>query len=346
MADEPREPKAKRRRVWTSHKPPQYPTPVPGCPDRFALARANPHKRDAFVRMDEKTHKYYFHGRPVGTSVTAFLTAFFPKFDAREACARMLRNPSFPTHSRYEDYRGLHLVSDDGSVVPDAADRIIAAWDAKSLASREEGTALHADLEARCNATTAVGGVQIDDITDASSPELQQFAAYARSCRERGLVPYRTEQKLLDVGLDIAGSVDMQWTFEGAQRTDPDTGRVRVVVADWKRSPNLLKPVFYGERGFGPMRDFPACASSKYELQLGLYRALLEAHYGVVVVSMEVVAFHPGNGSPDRYVLFPVTIERDTVKAVMDVRRDQLEDGLTVDALRNAMSAPDSLVGV
>jgi hypothetical protein len=288
------------------------------------------------VRFEAGPHSYHVDGAKVGLSVTGLVSAFFPGFNAKERAAGMLAKAHFPAASDYAAYH--HLALRDpatGAPLATAVDTICAHWRAGSGSAAAAGTAMHDTLGLRCSWAGA-GGVA--PCPPSATPEEVQFAAYAAQRAAEGWVPYRTEQRVFDGPHQLAGAVDMQWARADGE-CDPE-GRRIVLLADWKRTDKLHKR-FGGERGYGPLGSLLACAESKYSLQLGLYRWMLEAHYNVHVVACEVVAMHPDlkeralvEGAlvitpAVKADVFAVTLPRASVDAVMTVRAAQLREGET-----------------
>lgn len=279
------------------------------------------HPRDNRVTLAEATHTYYVDGRASrAPSVTKVVSRFFPAFDAVAVAQGMLRRRG-AAHRLSTDPKYRHLALFEpttGEVRASAVATLVAEWAGGSnKEARDTGTRMHARIEAALRrpdwATASVAGDPASG--DELLVELQQFEAYRDMCVRRGLVPWRTEHVIFaDPPWNITGAVDMQWTWPGSEGVDAATGRRRIVLADWKRTPNLFKPPFRGETGLGPLRGYGACSASKYELQLALYRAVLERHYDVDVVEAEVVAFHADLAD---YRRLKVTMPRDTAEAVL-----------------------------
>ena len=83
---------------------------------------------------------------------------------------------------------------------------------------------------------------------------------------------------------NLAGSIDFV-------AIKPDK---QLVLFDWKRTKDLhLKYVnsFQNMKGF--LSHLPDCSGIHYQLQLNLYRYILQTYYGVSVHSMFVVGCHP-----------------------------------------------------
>lgn len=68
---------------------------------------------------------------------------------------------------------------------------------------------------------------------------------------------------------------------------------------DWKRTKNLSNKFWNPYKALAPpLEHLPDAAGIKYELQLNVYRYILEKYYGVVVSAMFVVCLHPELAAP------------------------------------------------
>ena len=76
-----------------------------------------------------------------------------------------------------------------------------------------------------------------------------------------------------------------------------------MVLFDWKRSRNLRSKYTSQWCNMKPPVDYLAdCSGVHYRLQLNLYKFILEKYYGLQVVAMYVVCFHPDNAGTGPFV--------------------------------------------
>ena len=102
------------------------------------------------------------------------------------------------------------------------------------------------------------------------------------------LTPYRTEWRIFDASVSIAGTVDMVY-----KKNNGD-----VFIFDWKRSTKLvdqqgnmlLKDFKYGLEGLSHVEDN---SFNRYVLQQNIYKYILESNYGAKVSSMNLLVLHP-----------------------------------------------------
>ena len=247
------------------------------------LARENPHPRDAAIVFQEEGHTYLVDGVPVGLSVTGLIASVDPEpFDAVKAAQGIVRM-SRP-HPRYSK----PSPSGDGTVVSMTAEEIQAEW----LRANVLGTDLHGKIERHLN------GLPVTFAADgANAVEFEQFSRWFRKATEDGYVPYRTEWVIYDTDVDVAGSVDfvMRHTVTGD-----------VCVVDWKRCLTTASSGFFeayrDKRLLPPLHAVPSTKLNKWRLQVNVYRAILERHYGLKVSKMMMVVCHSTFADYEEYV--------------------------------------------
>jgi len=225
----------------------------------------NTHSRDAHIYMDEPTHIYYLDGHPISISGTGFLHLFFEPFDGPKA-AESIAKKAKPGTKYY-------------SKTPQ---EILSMWEEGT----RSGTNMHKNIEDYLN---RVGGdSDKKDISDKTNFGL--FKQCLAWMKQIGLEPYRTEWIIYDKEYDIAGSID----FVGFNKR---TGKYWII--DWKRSNELRRRSFGGKCGNYPCDEIEDCNGWHYQLQVNLYRHILEKHYHVEIEQCVVVNLHPNNMTPD-----------------------------------------------
>ena len=108
------------------------------------------------------------------------------------------------------------------------------------------------------------------------------------------LYPYRTEWKVYDASLSLAGTIDM--VFRKEDRADSP-----LVLYDWKRSKKITRDNRWQSALPEGLRHLPDSNFWRYALQMNLYRYIIEKNYDHTVEGMFLVAVHPNNpnGSPN-----------------------------------------------
>lgn len=151
--------------------------------------------RDQRIEFDPKEHRYFIDGNPDTISVTQLIDKFFPEFDA----------PYWAPIKAFQ--RGISV------------EEILQEWEDKRVKSATIGTELHSEIEKYFNGE----GFEI------RRPEYQHFLTFANSIPD--LTPYKSEWKIFDEDLLVAGTLDMIFK-------DRDGS---LHLYDWKRSEKVVK---------------------------------------------------------------------------------------------------------
>eukprot|EP00122_Pirum_gemmata_P004808 Pgem_evm1s4381 len=94
--------------------------------------------------------------------------------------------------------------------------------------------------------------------------------------------PYRTEWRIFDEDLKIAGTIDMMFKCDD-----------EYIMVDWKRTKSIKLP----QKCFKsiPELNLKDCNFHKYSLQLNMYKYILKSKYNVNVSKMYLAVFHSNN---------------------------------------------------
>ena len=229
------------------------------------LESKNGHKNDTRISFDEKEHNYFVDGQKIGFSVTAIIDKFFVEFDSgywakRKAMEKLTRD-------------GVVI---DEKVLTQAIDEILKKWEEKRRDAAEKGTWLHEKIE--------------DFYNEKYYEEYPIEFSFFKKFHDKypALTPYRTEWRIFDASVSIAGTVDMVY-----KKNNGD-----VFIFDWKRSTKLvdqqgkllLKDFKYGLDGLSHVEDN---SFNRYALQQNIYKYILESNYSVKVSSMNLLVLHP-----------------------------------------------------
>tara|TARA_B100001027_G_scaffold49722_1_gene32953 strand:+ start:262 stop:1041 length:780 start_codon:yes stop_codon:yes gene_type:complete len=229
------------------------------------LESKNRHKNDTRISFDEKEHNYFVDGQKIGFSVTAIIDKFFVEFDSgywakRKAMEKLTRD-------------GVVI---DEKVLTQAIDEILKKWEEKRRDAAEKGTWLHEKIE--------------DFYNEKYYEEYPIEFSFFKKFHDKypALTPYRTEWRIFDASVSIAGTVDMVY-----KKNNGD-----VFIFDWKRSTKLvdqqgkllLKDFKYGLDGLSHVEDN---SFNRYALQQNIYKYILESNYSVKVSSMNLLVLHP-----------------------------------------------------
>jgi ATP-dependent exoDNAse (exonuclease V) beta subunit len=258
-----------------------------------SLAFKNHHPRDKNVRFVEDTHTYYVNGSSKGiVSTTGFVHSFFGHFDPDAAIKAMKRNT--------EKWSKHPLFGKTDKEIKEI-------WAASGRDASGKGTAMHLAIEKHLN-----GAPQLIPLDVMDTPEWRYYMNFYNDIKD-SLEPYRTEWEVWDEEHKLTGSIDMIF-----KRKDGD-----FAVYDWKRSKEIKMENRY-QSGLGPMTHLPDVNYWHYTLQLNVYRWFLQKHYGLKVVELAIVIFHPNNTN---YQIFKLNILDDEIQDMLDARMRAVQNG-------------------
>lgn len=235
------------------------------------LSEKNAHPRDSRIYMDEPTHTYYLDGNPVSISGTGFIHLFFEHFDSVSFSERLAK-----TAKPGSKYYGM------------TAEEIRKKW----CGGAQTGTDMHKNVEDFWN-LYADSKVDMDKLIGELTDK-EKYGVF-RECfffltKKMGLVPYFTEKIVFDEDYDLAGSVDFI-------AFNPKTGKYWVI--DWKFSVGLKRESYGGKCGIGPCSKVEDCNGYHYQIQVNLYKHILEKYYGIEIEEMLLVNLHKDRMAPD-----------------------------------------------
>lgn len=258
----------------------------------MSLSKINKHYRDDFITFQEEGHIYTLQSLDIfykffliqqfdliddvkkviikklvvltqkrPASVTTLIHHLFPQFDADKVIKNMMRSANW-IHSQYYGM---------------TADEIKSKWNENGSIQAGYGTQLHYDIE------HTIMGEEIHNDT----PEYKMFLQFWSDFQEQypQFQPFRLEYVIFDEnfrkGKGLCGSVD-------CILSDEDDN---IIILDWKRSKEIKTT--NREKGFPPFSHMPNCNLSHYQLQLNIYRHILETKYDKHVIFMMLVIMHP-----------------------------------------------------
>ncbi|MCG9879014.1 MAG: PD-(D/E)XK nuclease family protein [Bacteroidia bacterium] len=225
--------------------------------DNGLLASKNIDNRDKRIKFDPTEHRYFIDGNPDTISVTQLIDKFFPEFDA--------------------PYWGPIKAAQRGI----STKEILAEWEAKRIDSANKGTALHEAIENYYN----------NKSHNSSTKEFSHFLSFKQ--RFNGMTPYRSEWRIFDEDLMVAGTIDMVYKKEDGS----------LYMFDWKRSEKVVNndgtiknDTF--QFAFGELSHLGDNSYNRYCLQQNIYKAILEKRYKHKISSMNLLVMHEAY---DRY---------------------------------------------
>lgn len=217
--------------------------------------KLNKHSRDNRVKFYSEKHVYTIDGVPA-PSASTIISRFFPEFDMEYWSER--KAPSL----------GM------------SASEVAKMWSDKGKVARDKGTLLHEQIE------NYYLGIDYKE-----TEEFDQFRKFINDHSD--LQPYRSEWRIFDDHLNIAGTIDLIVS----NGTNHD-------IYDWKRSKKVIntfdgKPIQQNQwqQGVGGLNHIDDTSYNRYCLQQSLYKYILEKNYNIEIENMYLIVMYPNYGN-------------------------------------------------
>ena len=239
--------------------------------DALQLAIDNAHERDSHITFEEISHTYTVDGTAVAISVTGLIARVESEhFDAPRIAAQLAasQRPS-ERYSKFDEETQRRVALP----VPE----ILALWDL----ARDLGTDLHGKIERALNGLP----VHFEHADAPNCVEFSQFQRWWRDQQAAGYEAYRTEWVIYD-GPHLAGSIDFLMR-------NSKTGDLSIV--DWKRcltSGSGFSSAWKNKKMLPPLQHLEETKLNHWKVQVNVYRAILEKHYGVKIAEMMMVVLY------------------------------------------------------
>ena len=233
------------------------------------LKKRNEHERDKHMVFDEPSHKYTITVDPDSkyTSVTTWNHSHFPHFDADKIIKKMMKGKNWNPENKYWGM---------------TAEEIKKKWSQDGLKAAALGTQLHYAIECFMNIEEPTTQMVSNPVYD--SVEWSYFLEFTKAFPE--LKPYRTEWRIYDEDIKLAGSIDMVYENEDGTLS----------IYDWKRCKEISKvSAFKKHAKTACINYLPDTNFWHYSLQLNTYKAILERKYGVSIRDLYLVQLHEEN---------------------------------------------------
>ena len=229
------------------------------------LAEINKHINDIRISFDEADHNYFIDGEKAKFSVTEIIDKFFPEFDS-----------AYWAERKAIEKLNQDTIEYDSDILNATIKKILDDWEKKRSDAALKGTLLHERIEDFYN----------QKLHTEYPPEFEYFKNFHNKYEK--LEAYRTEWRIYDDSLSIAGTVDMVYKKENNE----------LFIFDWKRTSKLvdqnnqliLKDFNYGFDGLSHIADN---SFNKYALQQNVYKFILENYYDKTISSMNLLILHP-----------------------------------------------------
>ena len=250
------------------------------------LEKRNKHVRDKHLVFEPKWHKYTVsNDQTPYMSVTKWINSHFPGFNPDAVIKKMMAGPNWNEDNKY------------WGMSPNEIKKL---WNDNGKKSSSAGTALHECIEHFMNQhlenedgelikvnhdlllDSYLEDMEEDDcnIGD-NSIEWNFFINYVSNHKEK--TPYRTEWKVFDEDLKMAGAIDM--IYENEDGT--------LDIYDWKRVKEINKYNKFESSISNGLSHIPHSNFWHYSLQLNTYKAIIERKYNKKVRNLCLVVFHP-----------------------------------------------------
>ena len=249
--------------------------------ETLSLSTIYLHPRDAAIRFNAPNHVYTVEGHSGYTSVTKWVGSLFPSFDSDLVITKMMASKKWNRSPYFGKTR----------------QNIKEQWKNTGRNAAKAGTAMHDTIEQFYNNLE----IEIDCL------ELEYFMDFEKAIGSR-MTPYRTEWRVWDSDLRIAGTVDM--VFE-----NPDT---TLSLYDWKRCKLITKDNPWESALVSCIGHFPNSNYWHYALQLNMYKFILEKNYKKTVKEMVLVCLHPNNANQSFIRLEIPALDRE-MKSLVDL---------------------------
>ena len=242
------------------------------------LADKNAHPRDKDMQFVESTHKYTILPDPDSKydSVTTWNHSHFSHFNAALIIKNMMKGKNWNPENKYWGM---------------TAEEIKKKWSQDGLKAASLGTALHYAIECFMNIEekkvdeepTNQMVCNFDNLVYTSA-EWSYFLEFIKAFPH--LKPYRTEWRVYDEDIKLAGSIDMVYENEDGTLS----------IYDWKRCKEISKTSAFKKHAKTACINYiPDTNFWHYSLQLNTYKAILERKYGKIIKDLYLVQLHEEN---------------------------------------------------
>ena len=212
----------------------------------------NKHINDKRIKFYSEKHIYTIDGVPA-PSASTIISRFFPEFDS------------------------IYWSNRKASSLGMTANDVAKMWADKGKKARDQGTFLHEQIE------NYYLGLNYEE-----TEEFDQFKNFIKDHYD--LRPYRSEWRIFDDILNIAGTIDL--IVANGNTHD---------IYDWKRSKKVVnfngQPIEQNQwqQAVGGLSYIDDTSYNRYCLQQSLYKFILEKNYGITVDNMYLIVMYPDN---------------------------------------------------
>ena len=228
--------------------------------------------QDKDISFEPNEHIYLYKGSMEFIPVSSTISKFFKQFDAYYWAERK-------TDTEEEFCAKLE------------------EWDYAGSLARETGTFLHKQIENHFHKipTENIFHFKYNGIRRTPKEDIdisKEISFFKNFLSTEKVNPFRTEWRIYDKNLEIAGTIDFICKNEG-----------KYDIYDWKRSKKVSPHAKVYSYGLNGLEEVPDTSYYHYCLQQNLYKYILEKNYGISVNAMYLVVLHPENSNYIKYTV-------------------------------------------
>lgn len=236
--------------------------------------------QDERISLEEESHTYWLDGKRKLTPVSSVYGRYFKPFDSDYWAERKARS------------------------LPITAQQLKEQWECHGMMASYAGTHLHKQIENYLNGEKEMAPVcrfthdgehVHEDKIIHIDKEIELFLKFVK---EVDFTPFRTEWRVMDEELGMAGTIDLTCRLEDGT----------FEFYDWKRSRSLIdergnvcKNNRFDACGINGLEHVPDCSYWHYALQQNLYKHIVEKCYGLTISAMHLVVLH--NAYDNYYII-------------------------------------------
>lgn len=225
--------------------------------------------QDERISFQEEGHIYLLDGTRQLIPVSSVYSRYFKPFDSDYWAERKART------------------------MPITAKQLKEQWECNGLMASFTGTHMHKQIEDYLNGDkymapmcrfTYDGECIHENKIIHIDKEIEYFLRFVK---EVDFTPFRTEWRVFDEELGIAGTIDLICSRKDSTFDFYDWKRSRSII---DAEGNVCDSRFYGING---LEHIPDSSYWHYALQQNLYRYIVEKCYGLTISNMHLVILHP-----------------------------------------------------
>lgn len=266
------------------------------------LEEINTHIRDNMISFDEEKHIYTIKDdENEYMSVTTFVHSNFPKFDSDIIIDNMMKSSNWKKNK----YFGL------------TKDEIKIKWELNRDEAANSGTNMHKIIEDYYNQV-----INEKDFPN-NMIEMEYFKDFLSDHNDiNEFKPFRSEWRVFDEELKIAGSIDMVFENKNGE----------LLIYDWKRCRNIDKgndSLFNIKKPLNEaLEDMFDTNYWHYVCQLNIYKLILERKYNKKVIELALVNLHPNNWNKSYCCFYLPILNEKQINGILQWRFEQIKNKL------------------